>query len=629
MSPSLPPPPRKLSSSSSTGGHSNSHRYPKINPNATAAAADPSYLSDNAEDDEQLDRALAELLGDTRLSGGAGQSANHLPHCKHHGHGGARPLSIASVSSLGSGSYSSFGSTHSRRVSQAYLSPLSPTLSEPCSSTSYFSTLPEEEGEEFKGMGGEGDDDASLLSTSHQDMSMAASSLPSCTYCSSVRSNSICSAGTQDNQNSLINNNHNIDNLDTNNALRLGLRSTASTSTSSSSSHATSGTTITSTKTTTAFNHRHSMQAQQFFEQSRLAVLREQIPTEIRHRLTYHLDECWFVHFSPSGDYLASTGLDQTIMIWQDVMTPEPRIYKKFEYSRSVTHVEWSPDSKYLLVNLGFDAISVTYTPEFYVIDIATGEVVLTTRHNDGSQDIHVNAIGWLPDSQRFVTAPQSGLIAIWNLKGEVVDEISIGDKKTVVKLCMIPERNEAVVCTNELTIEVLSFDTKETKFVERLSDMATSIMVSPNRAFLSVSVKGDAQLCRPAQILIYDLELLEHMRALEAETYENGIFIIMPGFCGPNDEILCSGSENGKLNFWDVETGEIIAVSEEHSKHSGWVSFHPTTPGMMASCSDDNHIIIWVTKDLSSALQDEDERWMENRRSTVTLPKINLKKGW
>ena len=130
-------------------------------------------------------------------------------------------------------------------------------------------------------------------------------------------------------------------------------------------------------------------------------------------------------------------------------------------------------------------------------------------------------------------------------------------------------------------------------RFVERLSDLATSMMVSPNQAFLSVSVKGDSALCRPAQILIYDLESLEFMRALEAETYENEVFIIMPGFCGPNDEILCSGSENGKLNFWDVETGEIIAVSDEHSKHSGWVSFHPTTPGMMASCSDDNHIIM------------------------------------
>jgi WD40 repeat protein len=36
--------------------------------------------------------------------------------------------------------------------------------------------------------------------------------------------------------------------------------------------------------------------------------------------LTFHLDECWFVHFSPSGEYLASIGLDQSIILWRDLM---------------------------------------------------------------------------------------------------------------------------------------------------------------------------------------------------------------------------------------------------------------------------------------------------------------------
>ncbi|KAG0047368.1 hypothetical protein BGZ83_007570 [Gryganskiella cystojenkinii] len=576
MSPSLPPPPRKLSASgapshSSSSHHHHHHRYPKINPNATAAAA--AADDSNPEEDEQLDKALAELLGETRLLNIGSGGGQHLPQCKHYSGSagtGARPLSITSVSSLSSGSYSSFGSnsTHSRRVSQAYLSPLSPALSEPSTNggaTSYFSTLPEERDESKQQLGNE--DDASL----QQDMAMAASSLPSCTYCSSVRSNSICSSGSpQDPSNT--------------NDIGLGLHSPTHSSFTTTSTTRTAGTSLHA-------HHRHSMQAQQFFEQSRLQVLKEQIPTEIRHRLTYHLDECWFVHFSPSGQYLASTGLDQSIMIWQDVMTPEPRIYKTFQYSRSVTHVEWSPDSQYLLVNLGFDALTPGYAPEFYLIEIATGEVVLTTRHKDDNKDIHVNAIAWLPDSKRFVTAPQHGLVCIWNLKGEVVDEFSIGDNTKISKICMIPDQNAAVICTSDCT--------------------------------------GVTSLCRPAQILIFDMESMALVRTLEADTYVNQQFIIMPAFFGPNDEILCSGSENGTLNFWDVETGELISVNEEHSKHSGWVSSHPSTQGVMASCSDDNHIIIWVTKELSRALQDDDEKWMENRRSTIKMPKIDLKKGW
>ncbi|KAF9895626.1 Dipeptidyl peptidase 2, partial [Lobosporangium transversale] len=134
--------------------------------------------------------------------------------------------------------------------------------------------------------------------------------------------------------------------------------------------------------------------------------------------------------------------------------------------------------------------------------------------------------------------------------------------------------------------------------------------------------------LCRPAQILIYDFASLTFMRALEADSYINEMFKIMPTFGGPHYEMLCAGSENGKIHFWDVETGELITVLEEHSKHSGCTAFHPTTSGLMASCSDDNHIILWVTKDLCRSLQDEDEKWMESRRIEVKPPPINIKKG-
>jgi WD40 repeat protein len=56
------------------------------------------------------------------------------------------------------------------------------------------------------------------------------------------------------------------------------------------------------------------------FDTNRLTVLKESVPSEVRLRLSYHLDECWFVEFSPDGKWMASTGLDQAVIIWQDVL---------------------------------------------------------------------------------------------------------------------------------------------------------------------------------------------------------------------------------------------------------------------------------------------------------------------
>ncbi|KAF9992480.1 hypothetical protein BGZ79_003030 [Entomortierella chlamydospora] len=310
-------------------------------------------------------------------------------------------------------------------------------------------------------------------------------------------------------------------------------------------------------------------------------------------------------------------------------ITPEPTVYKTFQFARTVTQVEWSPDSKYLLVNLGLDILRPGYMTEVNLIDVAAGEIVLTRRHTDGAHDVPANGIGWLTDSERFVTGTIDGMIYVWNLQGVVVQEMDVADNKTLDKWCMIPGQNAAAIVTDRSKIEIISFNGEERRYVDSVADAPTVMAVSPNGSYLAISMKSDEDLCRPAQIFIYDFQTLTFMHALEADSYVNDRFLIMPTFCGPNGEILCAGSENGKLNFWDVETGEQIMVLEEHSKHTGWTAFHPTMPGLMASCSDDNHIILWATKELNRALQYDDDKWIESHREKPAQLSIDIKKGW
>ncbi|KAG0012152.1 hypothetical protein BGZ81_001743, partial [Podila clonocystis] len=312
MSPSLPPPPRKLSSSSSISSPSTPR--PKVNPNSVASTID-------GHDDDKLDQALAQLLGQSSISDlpcPYQPSQQHYQHCKHR----TRPQSITSVSSLGSGSYSSYsGGTHSRRVSQAYLSPLSPTLSD--HSTSYFSdcaschssTCPSRaflERDHFLSPTlEEGEGDYKYLSSDkdqeqEQDMTMAHAAAASCTCGSSVRSNSICSISQEDNT---LNNKISLDNVPIGKASLQGLGLFQGSSDHSSM--------IIPSTIVGGSRQRNSLQ--EIFDSNRLASLKEIVPTEVRHRLSFHLDECWFVVFSPSGEFLASTGRDHSVLIWKDL----------------------------------------------------------------------------------------------------------------------------------------------------------------------------------------------------------------------------------------------------------------------------------------------------------------------
>ncbi|KAF8984166.1 hypothetical protein BGZ52_013039 [Haplosporangium bisporale] len=579
MSPSLPLPPRKLSSPANISNLAPSPRYPKINPNHTTEGHDH---------DDDLDEALAQMLAQSHINIHPDHlNQPHLPHCKHY----TRPHSITSLSSLGSESYSnSTFSAHSRRVSQAYLSPLSPAISEPSASSptsSYFTSFPNDE----------------TSSSSHEDM-VASSSFPSCTYCSSVRSNSISSVLSNGQQPSDEG------------------RSNQYLSPSSPSSPTPRG----------GFEGRNTSQSHDshshYYDNQRLAQVRDLVPTVVRTRLSYHLDECWFVHFSPSGEYMASTGLDHSIIIWRDMQSPEPSIHQTFTFSRTVSQVEWSPDSRYLLTNLGFDPVNPDDKPEINVFEAATGNLLLSTCHNPASGMLLSRGVGWMSDSKRFVSFGEDRLFVIRDLQGKVLRTGSTGD--VIPKFGkIIASLNMAALLSHDRTLAVLSLEgDEEIRVLDKLTCIPATISLSSDSRVLAVSCSVDPDIDRAAHVDLYDTQTWSFLRRLEAESYVNLVFVITPAFGGPNDELVCCGSENGILHFWDVETGELVKVLEEHSQHVGCASFSPVHPGLMVSCSDDNHIIVWVTKDLCRSFQGADQKWIEQRKDSIKLP-INIKNGW
>ncbi|KAG0225453.1 hypothetical protein BGX31_007622 [Mortierella sp. GBA43] len=357
--------------------------------------------------------------------------------------------------------------------------------------------------------------------------------------------------------------------------------------------------------------------------------LKNLVPTEVRCKLSAHVDECWFVHFSPSAEYMSTVGLDYTINLWQNLTSPEPTVFRTLNFTRTITHVDWSPNSKYLLVNFGHDLARPELIPEVNLIDVESGEIVLKRRNKTDTHYVPAPAIGWFPDSERFVTALDDGIYRIWNVQGEVVKEYAVGKNLTASHMRMISGKDEAVIITKDNTIEVISFaDEVSSRQLDRLTAYISSSAISMDGAYFSVGIRADKELLRPAQIALYDLNTMTFLRSFEADTYTNDAFMIIPSFVGPNQELLCAGSESGKLTFWDIESGEFVEVLEEHTMHAGCTAANSHYSGMMASCSDDNLVIIWVTKDLQRELQDEDEKWMSKHPRTVP-PVLGIKKNW
>ncbi|KAG9072511.1 hypothetical protein KI688_000282 [Linnemannia hyalina] len=536
---SLSPPPRKQSMSSPQ--RSPSARYhPKINTNALSAAYP--FIK---EDDQDVEKDLADFFASTSLATPNSSSLTSPTTDRNHY---TRPSSIATVYSPIDPSDASWSSK---------------TSPQPCPLGHHHHLHHHE-----------------LDNTQHgghdQDMALAGPMLPSCSYCSSARSNSISNIMEE-----------------THNQLR----------------------------------ERDS--AYQCLEGQRRDALQNLVPSEVRHRLTFHMDECWFVHFSPSGQYLASVGLDQVVIIWQDLMTPEPSIFRTINFKRSISHVSWSPDSKYLLLNLGYDGWHKDFIYELQVVEIESGEFLFTRPSQDSTGTTIVSDVAWFPDSKRFLYTDDRGKVTIYNLKGDITQEYTVEKDQAGKFVRNIPGTNDFAVLTSSLTLDIHSFgETHTIRSLGAQPQRTTTVNVSHQGRYAAVTVRNDKEIHRPPHIALYDLKTMTYIRAFEAETLENDAFIIVPTFIGPNEEILCSGSENGKLHLWDVETGDLISILDEHSKHTGCMASNIVHPGIMASCSDDNHVIVWFTKELQSQLQESDEKWMEKGRK-LARPAIDIKNGW
>ncbi|KAG0236283.1 hypothetical protein BGW42_003695 [Actinomortierella wolfii] len=379
------------------------------------------------------------------------------------------------------------------------------------------------------------------------------------------------------------------------------------------------------------YTHRNSLHL--YEDQSELTtpleVLQNILPMQIRCRLSYHLDECWLVEFSPTGEYLASSGADNCVMLWGDLMTPHPKIVKSLTIERSATSMKWSPNCKYLAINQGRNTSQESYS-DYYIIvmDIETAEPVAKILHPSAARS--AVGIGWFPDSERFLTVSVDGLFCIWNLRGELTWTYQY-DKGQIFNMYMVPGHEMAMFSTVEFQVVIIDLspnvaDEHRARTLDNLSSQVVSFVFRRDN-IVAASVKADLDLPRPAHILLYNWQTMTYLRTLEADTYVDKEFVIVPSFIGPEEEILVSGSENGLLHAWDVQSGELIQTIEGHSKHVGGVTGNRAEPGMMVTCSDDNHIIVWVTKELGRRLEQMDQEYL--KQQTVSLPPVNLGKGW
>jgi WD repeat-containing protein 26 len=297
--------------------------------------------------------------------------------------------------------------------------------------------------------------------------------------------------------------------------------------------------------------------------------------------LNEHSDEVWYCKFSPNGLKLATGSKDTLCIIWDvDPENHQLKQLKAFEcQANGVQFVEWSPDSRFLLV-CGAEESSTELL--IYNID----ELKFYSKvYNQNSSEDSLTCAAFAPDGQRFVTGGQRGQFYMCDLEGSIV---SSTEGIRVNSLAFLNDNSTVLASDTHYRIRNYTFDPKyDSNLIQENNPIMTFTVNSTNRlALLNVSTQG---------LHLWDLRDKILIRTFQGNTQGN--YAIHSCFGGVNESFIASGSEDNTVYIWHTRREEPLATLTGHTRTVTCVSWNPVYPSMLASCSDDGTVRIWGPK--------------------------------
>lgn len=140
-------------------------------------------------------------------------------------------------------------------------------------------------------------------------------------------------------------------------------------------------------------------------------------PLQTIQILSDHCDEVWFCKFSPDGLKLATGSKDGAVIIWDvdpyKLQLKQRRVLDS-QTQMSVAFINWSPDSKMILVGGPEDST------EICIFNVDDGRLLM--KMDNMNQDDSLSCGAFNRDGTRFVCGGQKGQFYLCDLKGTVLD---------------------------------------------------------------------------------------------------------------------------------------------------------------------------------------------------------------
>lgn len=293
------------------------------------------------------------------------------------------------------------------------------------------------------------------------------------------------------------------------------------------------------------------------------------LPSQLQHSLTGHDGPVLAVRFNKAGTYCLSAGRDRTIKLWNPHRGVNIKTYTGHGYD--VRDVAVSADNS-RFASVGGDR-------QLFLWDVSTGRIIRKFGGHDGV----INSVAYSPNNEVLVTGGYDQAVKVWDTRARTFSPLQI--------MRAFADSVSSVAITASAEIVAGSVDGTVRRFDVRMGLEVCDTMAAP---VTCVAVSGDGLSllagCMDATVRLVDKaggDLLASYSGHKHASYS------MDSCFTPSDDHVVSGSEDGKVYYWDLAEATISKAFVAHEGPVCTVAVHPNG-AMLITAGTDGAVKVW-----------------------------------
>lgn len=307
-----------------------------------------------------------------------------------------------------------------------------------------------------------------------------------------------------------------------------------------------------------------------------------------------HLDDVVTVAYNPQGTLIATGSYDGSVKVWrydthykESLFSPDGSagIYPyRTPQTLPQQHQDWV--TKVAFNQAGNRLASVSFDGTVHLWERTTAAADdgdrfgnLRVLSHDGA---YVYSLTFSPAGEdRLVTADSDGIVKLWNMAGELLQQVDYGD--SVLTTAFSPDGEQVAIAGNQGNVLLWDLATNTTTFLPQQHDgRIYQLAYSPNGKTL-------ASAGEDATVKLWDVKTktaIATLRGHQGRVYRVAFY---------QDDLLASAGSDGTVRLWSTKSRKQLAILEGHQDEVYSIAFSPEEKEpLLASGSKDSLVRLW-----------------------------------